>query len=188
MIELVEYRSSWPTEFMSVGQRLRSALGPLAIRIDHVGSTSVPGLCAKDVLDLQVSVLELHESVKNRVLAVGFRQPPGEWKDHRPPAFQDSDDDWTKFFFYEPSGSRRINLHVRAVGRANQRYALLFRDFLKAHPPYAAAYGEFKRRLAVSLRSPDDYPDVKDPAVDLIYFAAESWASRNSWQPGPSGA
>jgi len=62
---------------------------------------------------------------------------------------------------------------------------LLFRDYLVAHPPAAAAYGQLKQRLAASLRNEDDYADVKDPAVDLIYFAAEVWASQTRWQPSP---
>lgn len=84
----------------------------------------------------------------------------------------------------EPSGQRRINVHVREAGRPNQRYALLFRDYLIAHPRAAAAYGELKQRLAASLISEDAYADVKDPAVDLIYFAAEEWASHSQWQFG----
>ena len=56
---------------------------------------------------------------------------------------------------------------MRVRGRANQRYALLFRDYVRAHPGTAAAYGESKRRLAEHLADPADYPDVKDPAVDL---------------------
>ncbi|QEL55340.1 hypothetical protein FYK34_07065 [Chromobacterium paludis] len=74
-------------------------------------------------------------------------------------------------------------MHVRRVGAANQRYALLFRDYLRAHPASAAAYGELKRRLAAGLADPDCYPDVKAPAVDLIYLAAEQWAELTSWQP-----
>ncbi len=72
--------------------------------------------------------------------------------------------------------------------KPNQRYALLFRDYLASHPWVAAAYGELKVRLAASLASEDDDPDVKDPAVDLIYFAAEEWASGCQWQPQASDA
>lgn len=66
---------------------------------------------------------------------------------------------------------------------ANQRYPLLFRDYLRGHPATAEAYAELKRRLAVSLADPKQYPEVKDPAVDLIYLAAEDWAGRTGWQP-----
>lgn len=188
MVELVDYSTRWPAEFRQLGERLRNELGDLAVRIDHIGSTSVPDLCAKDVLDVQVSVRVANPSVSERLLACGFRASAGARRDHRPADARGPDEDWQKLFFYEPSGERRVNLHVREVGRPNQRYPLLFRDFLIAHPPMATAYGELKRRLAASLRNQDDYPDVKDPAVDLIYLAAVGWAALASWEPGPSGA
>jgi GrpB-like predicted nucleotidyltransferase (UPF0157 family) len=87
-----------------------------------------------------------------------------------------------------PPGQRRTNTHVGVLGRANQRYALLCRDFLRAHPASAEAYAELKRRLAQHLADPQVYPEVKDPAVDLIYFAAEAWATATHWQPGLSDA
>jgi GrpB-like predicted nucleotidyltransferase (UPF0157 family) len=77
---------------------------------------------------------------------------------------------------------------VRVAGRANQRYALLFRDYLRAHPATADAYAELKQRLAQNLADPGTYPEVKDPAVDLIYLAAEEWAEVNGWRPGASDA
>jgi GrpB-like predicted nucleotidyltransferase (UPF0157 family) len=77
---------------------------------------------------------------------------------------------------------RRVNLHVRVAGRANQRYALLFRDYLRAHPDTAAAYGEFKKRAAsLPLESVGEYADLKDPVCDLIYLPAEEWAERTGW-------
>lgn len=127
-------------------------------------------------------------TVSERLLAIGFRAPAGVWCDHRPPDAQGPDEDWQKLFFYEPIGERRVNLHIRKLSRPNQRYPLLFRDFLMAHPPMATAYGELKRRLAASLGNLDDYTDVKDPAVDLIYLAAVNWATLVSWQPRASGA
>jgi GrpB-like predicted nucleotidyltransferase (UPF0157 family) len=188
MVEITDYSTAWPTEFRRLGERLRKDLGALAVRIDHIGSTSIPGLCAKDVLDVQLSVRAATGAVSDRLLASGFRAPPGLWYDHRPPDAQGPDEDWQKLFFCEPAGERRVNLHVREVGRPNQRYPLLFRDFLMAHPPMAAAYGELKRRLAANLKNLDDYTDVKDPAVDLVYLAAVSWAALVSWEPGASGA
>ncbi|MGY0194833.1 GrpB family protein [Leptothrix sp. BB-4] len=188
MITLHPSNPDWPTGFRTLGARLRQQLGSLAIRIDHIGSTAVPGLCAKDVLDVQVSVQDLGAPVSDRLKAAGFRAPEGVWRDHRPPGAAGPDEDWAKLFFLEPDGERRVNLHVRVTGRPNQLYALLFRDFLIAHPPMAAAYGELKRRLVASLRDHEDYPDVKDPAVDLIYLAAEDWAHRTGWRPGPSDA
>ena len=73
-------------------------------------------------------------------------------------------------------------IQLVVAGCANQRYPLLFRDFLRVHPDYACAYGRLKERLAGNLANARMYPDVKDPAVDLIYFAAEKWASETAWK------
>jgi GrpB-like predicted nucleotidyltransferase (UPF0157 family) len=75
---------------------------------------------------------------------------------------------------------------VRRLGAANQRYALLFRDYLRAHPTSAAAYGELKRRLAAQLPDLLTYAEVKDPACDLIVIAAEDWARWQGWTPEPT--
>jgi GrpB-like predicted nucleotidyltransferase (UPF0157 family) len=176
-IEIVDHRAGWPAEFATIRDRLSTALGPLALRIEHIGSTSVAGLAAKDVIDVQVSVARLDPSVAQALTQAGFRAVAEITGDHVPPGGSASADDWAKLFFTEPVGARRVNIHVRRVGSANERYALLFRDYLRAHPPVAAAYAEFKRRLSTALAAGADYADVKDPAVDLIYLAAEQWAA-----------
>ncbi len=79
-------------------------------------------------------------------------------------------------------------MHVRVDGRPNQRYALLFRDYLLENPITAAAYAELKRRLAAIAPTRADYADAKDPACDLIMGAAEEWADLTGWRPGPSDA
>jgi len=177
-IDIVTHRSGWKREFEQIAGALRRGLGDLALAIDHIGSTSVPRLCAKDIIDVQVSVAALDERVVTALEQVGYTSVPGIARDHRPPDATGPDTDWEKLYFRAPAGQRRTHVHVRVLGRPNQRYALLFRDFLIAHPDTAAAYGELKRRLATSLRDPNDYPDVKDPACDLIYFAAKRWAER----------
>ena len=177
-IDIVTHRSGWKREFEQIAGALRRGLGDLALAIDHIGSTSVPRLCAKDIIDVQVSVAALDERVVTALEQVGYTSVPGIARDHRPPDATGPDTDWEKLYFRAPAGQRRTHVHVRVLGRPNQRYALLFRDFLIAHPDTAAAYGELKRRLATSLRDPNDYPDVKDPACDLIYLAAKRWAER----------
>lgn len=186
--KIVSYNKNWPAEFQRIAAELRRGLGDLALRIDHIGSTSVPGLDAKDVIDLQISVAALDQKVVAGMKALGYVQPEGIWRDHRPPNGPEADEEWSKLLFVQPPGQRRINAHVRVLGRANQRYPLLFRDYLRLHPATAAAYAQLKRRLAENLADWNAYPDVKDPAVDLIYFAAEEWAEATGWQPGPSDA
>jgi GrpB-like predicted nucleotidyltransferase (UPF0157 family) len=158
----------------------------LALRIDHIGSTSIPGLAAKDIIDLQITVANLDDQVIAAMTNLGYVKPDGVWRDHRPPNATGSEDEWAKFFFQPPPGQRRTNTHMRVQGRANQRYALLFRDYLRTHQATADAYAELKRRLAQHLADPQMYPEVKDPAVDLISLAAEDWAAATQWQPGPS--
>ncbi len=187
-VEIIPYQSSWPADFRAIASRLRQVLGDLALRIDHIGSTSVPGLAAKDVIDIQITVADLSPEVLAAMSALGYSQPEGVWRDHRPAQMEGPETEWTKWLFNPPPGQRRTNTHVRVQGRANQRYALLFRDYLRAHPATASAYAELKRRLAQQLADPRTYPDVKDPAVDLIYLAAEEWAVATHWQPGPSDA
>ena len=186
MVEIFDYQDRWPVEFRAIAAVIRQGLGPLALRIDHIGSTSVPGLAAKDVIDVQISVAELDQPVVKAMTAMGYTQSETIMRDHQPPQFIGLESDWEKLYFRPPAGQRRTNTHMRVLGSANQRYALLFRDFLRAHPATAQAYAELKRRLAVNLADPETYPDVKDPAVDLIYFAAQDWAAATGWQPGPT--
>lgn len=188
MIAIVACRPIWIVEFQEIAAALRAGLGDVALRIDHIGSTSVPHLCAKDVIDLQVTVARLDGVIAERLRHLGFVQYPEIAGDHVPAGYAGPGSNWAKLFFVQPTGQRRINIHVRQSGRPNQRYALLFRDYLVAHPQAAAAYGELKRRLAESLDSEDAYADVKDPAVDLIYFAAEEWAAHSRWQSQPGTA
>lgn len=186
MIEIVLYRESWPDEFAAIGAALRRALGELAVRIDHIGSTSVPGLAAKDVIDIQISVRELDDRVAEALAPFGYVRLGHIGGDHRPPEAEGPDSDWQKQLFVQPQGRRRANIHVRVENRPNQRYPLLFRDYLRAHPASAEAYSRLKLELARVLDDIGTYSDVKDPACDLIAIAAEDWARAAGWSPGPS--
>ncbi len=187
MIEIVSYMESWPSEFKEIGSALRKGLGGLAVRIDHIGSTSVPGLPSKDIIDIQISVASLNEEVHLGMSALGYTRTD-IYSDHRPPLAVMEGKEWEKWYFRPPSLQRRTHTHMRVMGRANQRYPLLFRDYLRTHPASAEAYAELKRRLAQNLVDPETYSDVKDPAVDLIYLAAEAWAVAIKWMPDESDA
>jgi len=176
-VTIVEPKATWPTEFEAIATSLREALGPLAIRIDHIGSTAVPGLPAKDIIDVQVTVAALDRDRLVPALARAGFVDQGIAADHRPPGASGPDDDWRKLLF-KPRTGRPVNLHVRVAGRPNQRYPLLFRDYLRAHPESAAAYAVLKRALAALGIDREVYADVKDPACDLIFIAALAWASQ----------
>jgi GrpB-like predicted nucleotidyltransferase (UPF0157 family) len=184
--EIVDYKESWPKEFAQIASQLREGLGDLALRIDHIGSTAVPGLAAKDVIDIQITVVALNKEVVNVMAKMGYSLSEGNPGDHIPPGQDEHPQHWEKLYFHPPVNQRRTHTHVRVPGRANQRYPLLFRDYLRAHPQTAEAYARLKRMLSEHLADPFMYPDVKDPAVDLIYLAAEEWAQQTNWQPGSS--
>jgi GrpB-like predicted nucleotidyltransferase (UPF0157 family) len=190
MIDIIDYQERWPKEFEVIAQQLRDGLGGLAFRIDHIGSTSVPGLAAKDIIDVQVTVERLEPSLIPLITRLGFEHPPYDeghqyHDDHQPPGYPTAQDEWLKFFFHRRE-TRKINLHVRVAGKANQRYALLFRDYLRTHPASAEAYARLKRMLAANLANLDIYADVKDPACDLIAIATEAWAKQTQWKANPS--
>lgn len=183
LILIEPYSERWPERFRELAGPIRAALGDRAPRIDHIGSTAVPGLGAKPVIDVQVTVDDLADA--DRLLTAGFDEKVG-FEDHRPPGADGPDADWRKRFFNPAAG--RANVHVRVQGRANQRYALLFRDYLRAQPEAARAYEELKRGLARHVPDIGAYTDVKDPACDLIAIAAEAWAAETGWEPDPSDA
>lgn len=189
MITIVPYDTNWPEAFATVAQPLRTVLGDIALRIDHIGSTSVPGLAAKDIIDVQVTVKDFTYTPQlvNALGSLGYTQVLDILSDHLPPLYQGPETDWEKRYFRPPAGQRPTHLHVRALERPNQRYPILFRDYLRAHPVASAAYALIKRNL--SQRHPDDvdfYYDIKDPLCDIVIEAAEDWVQLTRWQMGPS--
>ena len=189
MIEIVQYRPSWPEEFLRMGRTLRSELGGLALRIDHIGSTSIPGLAAKDVLDIQVTAEDLEPRIAQALTQTGYRRVEAIVSDHVPPGQDAEPVNWRKWMFKTSENQRAANLHVRVSGRPNQRYPLLFRDYLRAHPGAARSYALIKMVLArLHPEDLDAYYAVKDPVCDIIMDAGEEWALLTEWQSGPSDA
>lgn len=181
-IAIVQPDETWPAQYEKTAHAIRGQLGELVQRIDHIGSTSVPGLPAKDILDIQVTVAtepELDDVAERMVSADWELRPPR--RDHPVPGLPADDIHWVKRMLVEPMYRRRVNLHIRVAGRANQRYALLFRDYLRNHPDTARAYAVFKQHAAALRLEIGDYADLKDPVCDLIYLPAEEWAARTGW-------
>lgn len=178
---IFSYNPDWPEEFGEIARHLRDSLADKALRIDHIGSTSVPGLAAKDVIDIQITVGSLDAGVDLALASIGYTRAENVVADHIPPGYPHDPLQWQKWYFRPPSGQRPTNTHVRVAGRANQRLPLLFRDYLRSHPHAAEAYARLKMRLADNLANAAMYPDVKDPAVDLIFFLAENWALETGW-------
>jgi GrpB-like predicted nucleotidyltransferase (UPF0157 family) len=186
---IVEWQPRWADEFAEIRDRLADSFGDRALAIEHIGSTSVPGLAAKDVIDVQVSVasLEPYEPILAALASAGMTEvaydPPAD--DHVPPGWYvyEPSDVWVKLFASSPPGERRVHVHVRKAGSPNERYALLFRDFMRAHREARDAWAIFKRELARIADDTQDYVEVKDPATDVVIVVAERWAAETGWTP-----
>ncbi len=181
-ITIHPYQTEWPLEFERIRAHLAEVLGPLALRIDHIGSTSVPGLGAKDVIDIQVTAAELSSEITARLTAAGYPHRADVTHDHVPRGEDPNPLLWEKLYFIQPEGSRPIHIHVRRAGAPNQRYPLLFRDYLRAHPKSAQTVELIKCQLARYFpENIEAYYDIKDPVYDLIWDAAQDWARQTNW-------
>ncbi len=184
MIAIIPYQQRWAAEFTAASADITSALGEMVRAIHHIGSTSVPLLAAKDIIDIQVTVSDLNVPISAPLVRMGF-EPTDITEDHCPAGMTLASNELQKRYFRFKD--RRINLHIRKQGAFNQRYPLLFRDYLRAHPVARDSYGEIKRQLARYFpENADAYYDVKDPVCDLILLNALEWANATQWEPGSS--
>jgi 16S rRNA processing protein RimM len=156
-IEVVDYDPDWPQQFEAEASRLRDALADVAVRIDHVGSTSVPGLAAKPTVDIHVSVPDVYdrEAYFPLMFGLGYEHTPD-------PAFPDYP------FFGWPSAKapRTFNLHVCQAGTETEQRHLRFRDRLRTDSQARDEYAALKRRLALECGNDiEAYIDAKDAFI-----------------------
>jgi dephospho-CoA kinase len=160
---IVDADPTWPAQAERIIARVRRAASDRAVRVDHIGSTSVPGLAAKDVLDLQVVVADLDTAgrVADDLGTAGLVRREGSWWDsaedggRRPKAMAMNADP-----------GRAVNCHVRPEASLAWREALTLRERLRADPALAAEYERLKRRLAAEPHeSIDAYAEEKTPFV-----------------------
>ena len=175
---------TWPAQAARLVARIGLALGERAVAVDHIGSTSVPGLVAKDVIDLQVSVRRLEDADDPELVAalqrMGFPRVDGV--DHDEPKPDQPDIAlWRKRFHGSADPGRVAHVHVREVGSAGWRYALLFRDWLRADAAAREDYARVKRELAGSSATTSDYAESKEPWFTQVWPRAEAWARHTSW-------
>lgn len=189
-VEVIAPDPAWPDAFTEVAGRLEAALGGLALRIDHIGSTAVPGLPAKDVIDVQVLVTSLQatQPIIDALATIGFTPRAGAWnqRDEPPRGWTGDARAWDKLTFAPPPEARPSNVHVRVAGSPNARCALLFRDFLRHDPGARDVWGELKAAVAGTGASLAQYGQVKTPATALLLVQAERWAQDTGWQPPPA--
>ncbi|MFF3868581.1 dephospho-CoA kinase [Micromonospora sp. NPDC001898] len=182
-VRLTDPDPTWPQQYARLAARIRHAIAPADLRIDHIGSTAVSGLAAKDVIDIQLTVPSLAEAdgpLADRLAAAGFPRLPGQWWDNPRP---EGCDRWEKRLHGSADPDRPVNLHLRPAGSPGWRYALLMRDHLRADPDQRAAYLALKRELAASAPDTMAYATAKDPWFDEEHHLAEEWAARSGWRP-----
>lgn len=179
---LVRPDRSWPQQAQRVIMRIEVVAREWALRVDHIGSTSVPGLDATDVLDLQVVTADLDgaKRLADVLIEAGLVRLDDRWWDN---ARDGSTPD--KMVVTNADPGRAVNCHIRPVASPTWREALLLRDWLRAHPDGVRAYAALKHRLvAQSWDSIDAYAEAKTPFVHCALDRAERWAAQTGWRVG----
>ncbi|MFI6264149.1 dephospho-CoA kinase [Micromonospora sp. NPDC051006] len=182
-VRLAEPDPTWPQQYDRLAARIRRAIAPAEWRIDHIGSTAVPKLAAKDVIDIQLTVPTLAEAdgpLVQRLADAGFPRMPGQWWDSPRAAGRGR---WDKRLHASADPGRPVNLHIRAADSPGWRYALLTRDHLRADPDQRSAYLLLKRELAATAPDSTTYTTAKDPWFDEEHLRAEEWAAQTGWRP-----
>lgn len=175
---------AWPRRFDRLAARLARIAGDTAIAIDHVGSTAVPGLAAKDVIDIQLTVADMDhaDALAEPLARAGFPRLEQIRRDNPKPWAPDPAD-WAKRFHGGTDPAEVTHIHLRAQGSAGWRYALAFRDFLRADPATLAEYQALKLRLAAESGTTDDYADAKEPWFDKVLPRLDAWIAESGWRP-----
>jgi dephospho-CoA kinase len=194
---LVPPDPTWPDQARRIVARLKTACGATALRVDHIGSTAVPELDAKDAIDVQVTVesLSAADELGAALLSAGYPRIEQITADEGKPdarstvARYDHSDDpgsWQKRVHGSADPGRPTYVHLRVKGWPNQQFALLFVDWLVANPDVRDEYLAVKRR-AEQAAAPDEgtatYVAAKEPWFLDAYRRAWAWADASGWQP-----
>jgi dephospho-CoA kinase len=175
---------TWSAQARRLVQRVQRALGDRAATVDHIGSTSIPGMPAKDLIDLQVGVRALADADQPDFVRAmrdqGFPRAEGNTEDTAHPWAPDPAD-WQKRFHGSADPGRLAHVHVRAVDGPGYEVALLFRDWLRACPPEAEDYARAKGEAAATCVTTSDYAIAKEPWMAAAIPRARDWARRTGW-------
>jgi len=154
-VTIVDYDPKWPYVFRAEAERLLSATCGLLLRIEHIGSTAVPGLAAKPTIDLMAGSRypEASEKLIALLASIGYRERPDEFTDRL-------------LFSQGHDGSRTYNLHVVGAESLLTHNEILFRDRLRSDPDLTALYASLKREVALQNHSdPYSYNRAKTPFI-----------------------
>ncbi|CAH0293762.1 Dephospho-CoA kinase [Arthrobacter sp. Bi26] len=177
---------AWAAQAGRLIARLHAAVPQDVLAVDHIGSTAVPDLDAKDVIDLQLSVRDLDaaDRIAPLLADAGFPRWPGIIADNPKPTHPDPAD-WGKRLHGNADPGRPVNLHLRAAGSPGWRYALCFRDWLRADPEARADYVAEKKRVAglhETDKSTAGYAADKEGwFTDYAAPRMEAWVRRTGW-------
>ncbi len=162
-IDVVDYDPAWPEQFASWRTKIRAQVGDFATRIEHVGSTSVPGLAAKPRIDIQVSVPDLtrEDRYVTQIEAAGAQLR--------------SRDDSHRYFRSFPGGPRVLQVHVCNTGSRWEADHLLFRDYLRSHPDDRDEYAVKRENAVVWADDGVGYTDAKGEIILNILDRAKAW-------------
>jgi dephospho-CoA kinase len=191
---LAPYDPVWPDQARRIAARLNTACGHRAVRIDHIGSTAVPGVDAKDVIDMQVTVasLEVADELPDALTSAGYVRRPTTADVGKPDArstiaaFDHTNDEslWHKRLHCSADPGRPTTVHIRVDGWPGQQFALLFVDWLRANPSVQADYLALKRRMVAQAHADTGaYADAKEPWFLDAYRRAWEWADTTGWRP-----
>jgi GrpB-like predicted nucleotidyltransferase (UPF0157 family) len=181
-IEVVEYDSAWPRMFEIERDLLRRTLGGIAVAIHHIGSTAVPGLAAKPIIDILIETTDVGalDEHNTRMRAIGY-EPKGEFGIPG------------RRYFEKGGDNRSHHVHAFTRGDSNVRQHIAFRDCLRTNPHLAQEYGELKKRVAQACENDiERYCDGKDAYVKWIGTIAEEEKAPNRvagrGSPGSTGS
>jgi len=167
-LTLSEPREEWTAEAARLVARVERALGPRAATVEHIGSTSVPGLPAKDVIDIQVGVSSLADAdaadFVEALARSGFPRVSDVSHDNAKDGAE-----WPKRFHGSADPGRVTHVHVREVGSQGYDWALAFRDWLRADDAAREEYAALKMDLLAKGLSTTDYADAKEPWFDSVH-------------------
>lgn len=174
-IVLSEPDPTWPMQFARLAARIRHAVRLPDLRIDHIGSTAVPGLVAEDVIDIQLGVASLADAdaLADVLTAAGFPRCPVSGPGG------DGEERWHA----GADPGRPVSLHVRVTGSPSWRFALLMRDHLRADGQQRSGYQTLKRTLAAEAPDRAAYAAGLAPWFAEERVRAEQWAAATGWRP-----
>lgn len=170
-VVLVEYNPLWPAKFEEEKARILCLIGAWVERVEHIGSTSVPGLGAKPIIDIMVGICSLADAPEciKRLETIGYEYVPG----HEAVLPE-------RRYFHKVAADNTRTHHLHMVETASEFWErhLLFRDYLRSHPETARAYYGLKKELAARFRQDRGaYTDAKTSFIERVVAQA-----RNSFQ------